>query len=230
MVLGNGLIASRFKTYSTLNEYIIFASGVSNSKSLDLLEYEREIKLLDSIFSNLGENILVYFSTCSIYDLEESESLYVQHKLQIEKLIQEKAANFYIFRISNLAGNTTNPNTILNYLYYHIANKINFNLWINASRNIIDIDDMYKIADYILQKRILSNQIINIANPQNNKVAEIILEFESVLNLKANYIKAFKGNEFSINISMILQTIKESNVLFGEKYLRNIIRKYYLPQ
>ena len=89
---------------------------------------------------------------------------------------------------------------------------------------------MYKIADYILQKRILSNQIINIANPQNNKVAEIILEFESVLNLKANYIKAFKGNEFSINISMILQTIKESNVLFGEKYLRNIIRKYYLPQ
>lgn len=46
MVIGNGMIAQRFASYKHNDDYVIFASGVSNSRMKDDVAYEREIKLL----------------------------------------------------------------------------------------------------------------------------------------------------------------------------------------
>ena len=63
MIIGNGLIANSFLD-SDLNNIIIFASGVSNSKEENLLEFDREKKLLlRIIYENFNKKI-VYFSTC----------------------------------------------------------------------------------------------------------------------------------------------------------------------
>ena len=103
MVIGNGLIAKRFGSYSNEERFLVFASGVSNSKTTDAGLYKREAELLlQSLAANTGKTF-IYFSTCSFYDHEEQQSAYVLHKKEMETLIKERAAYYYIFRISNLA-------------------------------------------------------------------------------------------------------------------------------
>ena len=230
MVIGNGMIAKRFESYKTNGDFIIFASGVSNSKNIDVAAYKRETNLLIKSLEKYKNKIVVYFSTCSLYDLEETKSAYVLHKRKIEEFILKNASNYYIFRVSNLAGKSANPNTILNFFYYHIRNKINFNLWINSTRNFVDTDDFFFMVDYILKNKVLSNKIINVANPVSYNVKDIVTALEIILQQKANAIPISKGSSFNIDISLILPIIKKLGINFDELYLDRLLKKYYLHQ
>jgi nucleoside-diphosphate-sugar epimerase len=228
MVIGKGLVAKRFETYIRNNDFLVFASGVSNSKIKTPEAYNREIKLLKESVQQYNNKSLIYFSTCSIYDLQEKDSAYVQHKLQIEDLIQTGVKQFHIFRVSNLAGISSNPNTLLNFFFNHIKNGVNFDLWTNACRNIIDIDHTYLITDYILKNNLFPNQVINIANPVNYPVKEIITAIESFLNIKSNYIEIDRGTCFQIDTSSIQHIIQKLGIRFDQEYLGDLLRKYYL--
>ncbi len=228
MVIGNGMVAQKFESYKKNDAYIIFASGVSNSKNTDAAAYNRELTLLKSTIEKYSDKTLVYFSTCSLYDPAETKSPYVLHKREIEKIIQQNVAHYYIFRVSNLVGKSANPNTILNFFYYHMRNRINFDLWSNSTRNLIDTGDMFQITDYILGKELYPNHVINIANPASYDVKDIISCLETVLDMKADYISIPKGSHFSIDISLILPIIRELKIPFGASYLPNLITKYYL--
>src|SRR6476469_4468886 len=230
MVIGNGMVAKRFESYKTNDEFLIFTSGVSNSKNINPEAYERELTLLQQSIKENREKVLVYFSTCSIYDPGEENSRYVLHKKQIENLIQKDQKQFYIFRVSNLVGQSGNRNTILNFYVYHILNGINFDLWTNATRNLIDIDDMYKIADYILKKGVAQNQVINIANTENYATQEIITAIENLWNTRANYIPIPKGHPFTIDLMTTSPIMEELGIRFGKNYLPNLLRKYYYHQ
>lgn len=230
MVIGNGMVAKRFESYKKNDELLIFASGVSNSKSIDVEAYERELNLLQTSMDENPEKILVYFSTCSIYDPGEERSKYVLHKKQIEDLIQAKQKQFNIFRVSNLVGHSRNRNTILNFYVYHILNGINFDLWTNATRNLIDIDDVYRITDHILKMGIARNQVVNIANTESYSTQEVIIAIEGLWKKKANYIPIQKGNAFDIDLSVTRPIMKELGIHFGKDYLTNLLRKYYHHQ
>ena len=126
MVIGNGLIASRFSEYVKNQSVLIFASGVSNSKETKEEEFEQEIELIYRTFENYCKNYLfVYFSTCSVYDKEEINSPYVQHKMRIEKIIESTVPDFNIFRVSQAVGFSENKNTLLNFLFDSISKSIN---------------------------------------------------------------------------------------------------------
>ncbi len=221
------MIAKKFASYASNDKFLIFASGVSNSKSSDQSAYAREFDLLVQALEKNKNKTIVYFSTCSVYDPSESQSQYVVHKKAIEDHIRKNAASFYIFRVSNVAGSSNNPNTILNFLYYHIANKINFDLWAGSSRNIIDIDDLFSIANYILSSGLYINQTINIANPVNYTVLTIIDTLGKILQQKPNYITIQKGNDFPIDISQIQKIIDHLGIDFNKDYLERLIKKYY---
>jgi len=230
MVIGNGMVARRFESYKKNDQFLIFASGVSNSKNINPEAYERELTLLQSAIKENPEKILVYFSTCSVYDPGEENSKYVLHKKHIEQLIQKEQKQFYIFRVSNLVGQSGNRNTVLNFYVYHILNGINFDLWTHATRNLIDIDDMHKIADQILKKGAVQNQVINIANTENYSTGEIITAIENLWNTRANYIPIPKGHPFTIDLSETMPIMKELGIHFGKDYLTNLLRKYYYHQ
>src|SRR5690349_6695322 len=104
MVIGNGMIAKRFNSYKDNKDVLIFASGVSNSKNRNQAQYDRESDLLEKTIEANPSKVLVYFSTCSIKDPGEANSPYVEHKKQLEDLIQKKLERYYIFRVSNIAG------------------------------------------------------------------------------------------------------------------------------
>jgi nucleoside-diphosphate-sugar epimerase len=227
MVIGNGLVAKRFELYSGDNDFLVFASGVSNSKTKNSEAYNREMKLLKDSVQKYNTQSLIYFSTCSIYDPQEKGSAYVQHKLQIEDFIQTRAKQYHIFRISNLAGISSNPNTLLNFFFSHVKNGVNFDVWTNACRNIIDVDHAYLIIDHILKNNLFPNQVINIANPVNHPVKKIITGIEIFLNIKSNYIEIDKGTCFDIDTSPIQHIIQKLGIRFDPGYLRDLLHKYY---
>ncbi len=227
MVIGSGLLAHSFESYNRDDSFLIFASGVSNSKTKNPEAYSREINLLREYIEQYPDKIIVYFSTCSIYDPDEVKSAYVQHKLKIENIIQTTVPRYYIFRVSNVAGKSPNPNTLLNYFYYHIKNGINFDLWTNACRNIIDIDDVYQIASQILKNGLPSVEPINIGSPINYPVKEIVTAIELFLNTKSNYVEVNKGSCFEIDLSGIQPILQQSHLQFNSEYLAGLLAKYY---
>jgi len=66
MVVGNGLLANTFKSYSDNEDVIIFASGVSNSGCVDPEQFKRESNLVAKY--KTSKKLFVYFSTSSIED------------------------------------------------------------------------------------------------------------------------------------------------------------------
>jgi nucleoside-diphosphate-sugar epimerase len=227
MIIGNGLVARRFELYNSQDNFLVFASGVSNSKTKNPEAYSREMKLLKDSVQQYNTKTLVYFSTCSIYDPQEKESAYVQHKLHIEDFIQTHVKQYHIFRVSNLAGKSSNPNTLLNFFFNHVKNGVNFDLWTNACRNIIDVDHAYLIIDHILKHNLFPNQVINVANPVNEPVKKIITAIETFLNIKSNYIEIDKGTCFEIDTSSIQPIIQKLGILFAPEYLMELLHKYY---
>ncbi len=227
MVIGSGLLAHRFESYHKDDRFLIFASGVSNSKTKNPEAYTREIDLLRECIQQYPDKIIVYFSTCSIYDPDEVKSAYVQHKLKIETIIQTTVPQYYIFRVSNVAGRSSNPNTLLNYFFYHIKNGINFDLWTNACRNIIDIDDVFQIADQILKNGLPSVEPINVGSPINYPVKEIVTAIEFFLTTKSNYVEVNKGSCFETDLSVIQPILQQSGLQFNSEYLAGLLAKYY---
>lgn len=227
MVIGNGLIAKRFYQYADNDSYLIFASGVSNSKSAATEDFIREASLLKAVVENNPDKTLVYFSTCSIFDQSLKNSPYVTHKLAMERYILANARKFLIFRVSNIVGHSTNPHTVLNFLMNHIKQQQTFDLWLQATRNLIDIDDFFQIADSILQQRVFKNQCVNIANPYNYPVKQIVDEIERFCGKKAIYSPVNKGFSFDIDISQIRPVIEELGLTFTGGYLSQLLTKYY---
>lgn len=227
MVIGNGMIATSFAGYKNDNDIIIFASGVSNSKDTVEENYLREFQLLKKTIRTFPEKILVYFSTCSIQDDDLASSSYVIHKKQIEKYIKKNAAKYYLFRISNLAGVSNNPYTLLNYFIFNILKNHPLTVWKNAFRNIIGVDDMYSIVNYFLQKKENINTTINIANPVNYPVPYIIKTIEKHLNKKAILNEVERGDDYKIDVSVIEPLFNKLHIEFNEDYLASLLKKYY---
>lgn len=226
MIEGRGMIAKAFFNYKESKDFFIFASGVSNSQELDINEFAREEKLLLDKLTCYSESVFIYFSTCSIYDSSMINSEYVKHKLAMEKLIESKHSSFYIFRLPQVVGRTESP-TIINYLYQKINTNELFDLWDNSTRNLIDVEDVFKIVDYIIQKKVYLNQIINVASPTNIKIKNLVLIVENILNKKGNYRIVDKGIAYEIDISKIEPILKYLQIIFDEKYFKKTILKYY---
>ena len=226
MIVGSGFIANSFRK-SNLNtkDYIIFASGVSNSKEDKSKNFEREVKLLKK-YSKF-EKSFIYFSTISIYDNYRRQSLYVKHKLRIEKIIKKSFKNFYIFRLPQIAGVNKNKNTLLNFLYFNIKSQKTITLWSNSLRNILDILDVIKIVNFYIKNNNKKKNIINIMNPFNIPVTQIVNIFEKILKKKAiyNFIKI--KSVVDIKKIKFFKPPKVLGIKFKKNYTNLLLKKYY---
>ena len=227
MVIGKGMIARRLAAYQDGDRYIIFASGVSNSNNTEKESCEREQQLLDKTILANPEKKLVYFSTCGIYDVAMQSSVYVQHKLAMEELIKKECSSYCIFRVSNPIGFTNNQHTVLNYFFRHVAGQQPFEVWSNASRNLIDLDDMFALCHYLLANPSQNNSVINIASPVNYAVPNIVTTIEKYLQIKARYTTVNKQSNPLVEVDYLLPIIKLLKIRFEENYLEKMLNKYF---
>lgn len=227
MIVGSGFIAENLKSYKDDESILIFASGSSNSKETNLASFARERELLIKSMEINQNKKIIYFGTCSVFDPGEINSLYVAHKLEMERLIARSKSDYSIFRVPQLAGKNKNQYTLLNYLYYCISKNTCFDLWKNVERNILDIDTLINLVDYCITKNIFTNTIINIASPFNTKIVDLVEIFERILNKSAYYNAIEYGNSYAIDISDIRPIMKILNINFENNYLENVLKKYY---
>ena len=181
MIIGKGLIALQFLDCDN-DKIIFFASGVSNSSETDKNQFLREENLIRETLKAHPHKLFVYFSTCSIYDSSKYNSAYVLHKLQMEEIIKEFARHYLILRISNAVGKGGNPNLLLNYLARSIKDNKVLTIHKNATRNLIDVEDIKNIVLKYIESDI-HNKIINVAYTDNFKIPDIITAFQDILNI-----------------------------------------------
>lgn len=226
MVIGNGLIAQGFTRHFAADpDTLIFASGVSNSNELSAEAFRREEqKLRDALGQFNG--LAVYFSTCSIEDIELHATPYVRHKLSLEAMVGSKN-KFLIFRLPQIVGKTSNPFTLTNYLYQRISLGEPFTVWKCAVRNIIDIDDVVAIASRIIGMPEHWNKVINIANPRFTSILDLVKMFERILNKAAIYNLVECGASYDINITEAKKVAEMLGISFEEGYVEKVIRRYY---
>ncbi|MBU3556838.1 NAD-dependent epimerase [Polynucleobacter sp. Ross1-W9] len=227
MIIGSGFLAQNFKSYKDDESILIFASGVSNSKETNFAAFEREKELLKESIETHKNKKLIYFGTCSVSDPSEVNSLYVKHKLEMEKLISKSGCEYLAFRLPQLVGKNSNPHTLTNYIYSCINKNICFDLWGRSERNILDIDTVKCIVDYCINKNIYKNSAINIACPFNTRTIEIVRIFEKILGKSANYNLIDRGDSYGIDISNISHVMKILNMEFHDSYLESVLKKYY---
>ena len=216
MIIGNGLLASKFREYKNSN-VIIFASGVSNSLETRDSEFEREKKLLLETLNKNSDDI-VYFGSCSQYDPSLESSAYVKHKIEMESLIKNKRDNYYILRLAQVVGKANNQ-TFINYLYTEIINNRKINVWKNASRNLISTNLILDIASYIISNEMYGDY--NIAYFNNENVLEIVNYLGEVLdkNVQMNILE--KGEEYDIPLGKVEDILEIIGVTRDKK-------KYYI--
>ncbi|PZU81444.1 MAG: NAD-dependent epimerase [Chryseobacterium sp.] len=225
MIVGKGLIASLFIENDRENT-VFFASGVSNSLENRPEEFLREEHLIRKTIAENQDKIFVYFSTCSIYDSSKTSSDYVLHKLKMEQIIKKDCEKYFILRVSNAVGNGGNPNLLMNYLIRSINNNETINVHTQATRNLIDADDIKNITFDLIAKSDF-NKIVNVAYTQNYAIIEILEIIERFYSTKLSLNLIKSGSGYDINVPDVEDYFRENGLTDKESYLKRILEKYY---
>ncbi|SVC55481.1 uncharacterized protein METZ01_LOCUS308335 [marine metagenome] len=144
----------------------------------------------------------------------------------MEKIVAEHP-QYLILRFPQTAGRTENPHTLLNFIYSRIARSERFQVWKNARRNIIDVDDIVRITVGLALEEGVRRECINIANFSDDTIVDIVTLMAKIIGKSAIYDGVDKGDEYPIDTQRIREVVRKCGVAFGPEYLELVIRKYY---
>lgn len=220
MIIGSGLISKSFSKNKLFDDYLIFASGVSNSNTTDENEFKREENLLMKNLST--DKPLIYFS--SIFS-SSIDNPYFNHKRDMENLIKNNNSNFYIFRMPQIIGNGGNVNNIINLFVSNILNNKRIEIWKDSERSIIDIDDVVGIISYVIKNK-TNNKIYNVSGIESTSVIEIVKILEDILSKKS--IISFIDKKSILPSSNCVEIEDSINDLLIDRkdYTKKILKKY----
>ena len=224
MVVGNGLIASAFTSFVEDDEFLILASGVSNSSTKDQSQFERESSLISGHSGSTAR--VVYFSTCSIHDPSLTDSPYIVHKRAMESLVAKTFNNHLILRLPNVIGPSGNPNTLFHFLVDRIRLGESFELHANASRYLLDVEEVERICTRIIRTDLLDESVYDVVIPPPFRIKELISVLEEEIGKKAQYTLVEKGHHYEVDHGGIKQFVP-AGILDQEpsQRLHNIVRR-----
>jgi nucleoside-diphosphate-sugar epimerase len=228
VIIGSGVLARAFAPYfSSSTSECVYAAGVSNSSCKDPTEYQREmLRLTDALTRYQHADLFIYFGTCSVNDPLANSTPYVQHKVRMEKIVANHPRHL-ILRLPQLAANTVNPHTLLNYIFARVSRSERFQVWKNARRNIIDVDDVVRIAVSLAKEDGLRGECVNIANFLDISVPDIVEIMAQVVGKKSVCDYLNYGGAYPIDAGRIRHIAERCGVLFNPEYTEHVIRKYY---
>lgn len=224
MIIGSGLLSSEFKKYShLLDDCIIFASGVSDSKETNVDNFEKEKKLLLNTINENQNLKLIYFSSVLT---EVIDNQYYRHKLEIENIIENNCRNYIIFRIPQVVGVKGNENNIVNFIKNSIKNDNELLVYQNVYRSLIDVEDLVNIVMYCVTKT--NNELLTFSYIEKIKVVDLSTKISNLLR-KSPKIKEEPSssnlNWESLNHSLINESL-EFLKIERDGYIDKILKKY----
>lgn len=225
MIVGNGQLAKVFQGADLKENVCIFASGVSNSSCTDEKQFEREKNLLIDTLKNNSDKKFVYFSSCALSAIEYPKNDYYKHKANMEDIIKEHSNNYYIFRVPQLFGDLILHKTLINFIYKAIEHNHKFNIYDEAYRYVIEINDVQKLVENYLDNDGCVR--VDLANPYRYKVLDIVKIFEKLLGKKAHYEVIQKEDKYTLDLTSLEDFVKEKriDIDFGEEYLIKKLRE-----
>lgn len=227
LVVGNGLLASKFRSCKLPENIIVIASGVSDSSEFRQSKFDREKELV----LNHAEQgrVLIYFSSCSVELPEKMWTPYIRHKNSMESLIINNKLGL-VYRLPNVVGFGGNDKTMFNFLCSSIRNEKEIIVRKNAKRSLIDVDDVVKLVKYLvtlsMSKKELSYDVVRVVLPVQYSVIEIINTIENHYGKKA--ITSEGETDFlDVSKSIIVENcIKNKVIKFDNSYLFKLVKKY----
>lgn len=229
-IIGNGFIAKNLKKAKLKfhDNYIIYAAGISNSKTKNKINLKKERDKFIKFTKNLNSSkIIIYISSLSVIDKSLKKDDYVKNKLFIENFLKSKKKNFIIIRFTQVVGFNKNPNTLTNFFFNNIKNKKKFIFWANTKRNLIDIKDVQNIFRKIVKKKFIGSKIINIQNPVSINTKKIIDIFSKILKQKPNFKKLFNKKNSNHLYTSKNKSNEFSNFFKKINYNEKLLIKYY---
>jgi nucleoside-diphosphate-sugar epimerase len=226
MLIGRGLIAKSFADMANRTDVTIFASGVANSLETRESEFERERQLLLAECEK-NKGLFVYFGTASVHDKAEQARAYVRHKLAMEELVISRCAAFNIFRLPQVVGRSANGATLIEYFRAQILSGESFQVWSNARRRLIDIDDVGRICRHVIASGSVHSSVIDLVPSVSITAPEIVRELEAILGLAANCTFVPRGGDLEVETSKMEDLMRQVGLKFDADYPRALIRKYY---
>lgn len=223
MVIGNGSIANIFiKKYSEDKDILIFASGVSDSNETDDNKFKREEDLIINSIEENKDVKIVYFSSIFVNHIDNK---YYNHKLKIESIIEKYSTNYLILRLPQIISFSGNKNNLINYFYNSIKNNYEIKIYENTFRCLIDIDDVFKITNYVINK--INLKILNFSKIEKINVIDLCYKISDILGVtpkikiekKINEIPDIE-NDVLINEAIVNCGINKIN------YINNVLNKY----
>ena len=223
MVIGNGMIANRFMNrYRDDSNVIIFASGVSNSSEKFEDQYIREKVLIEKYLNEYSDKKFVYFS--SVIHLSGMKSRYLDHKREIETLLQKLSNNYLVIRLPQIFGHGGNKNNIINYFDNCIKCDIPINVQIDTVRSIIDIDDVFNIVTKCIDCEY--NKLLNLSYVEQIYVDNIVKFLYHINNKTVKIIYQPKGYSITTQNSPIINDIIKELEIETSSYTHKVLIKY----
>lgn len=194
MIVGNGLIAKAINSCDK-EEVILFASGVSNSVSPMVLDFEREEQLIREHLD--PKKCFVYFSTISIYDNSINRNSYIGHKQKMEQLIRASNCPYLILRLPNIIGEKGNPNTLYPFFKHSLESNEKVTIKKDAHRYLLTTNQLCLMLNQILESNV-KDSTINCVLKQPYKVKDIYEAIAVALKLKPNYELIDGGMHYNV--------------------------------
>ena len=205
----------------------VFASGVSDSQCTADSEFRRERELLGTSLSKHADaDAFVYFSTCSIFDPCAQSSAYVQHKLKMEELASQHPAHLVV-RLPVVVGPTGNRKSLVKFLAERIRAGEPIEVWKNAGRYLIDIDDVVSLCSDLVSTEISRNERINVAGPNDMPLPELVQTLAQVIGKEPICVEIERGARYPLDTSRIGASVSRLNIRFDERYVERTLQKYY---
>ena len=236
-IIGNGMIAKSLHPHQDqFPDYVVFASGVSNSLEENPKAFEREYDLLYKTLHECREegHCLLYFSSGGTiygnYEQPRTESspvfplnAYGRHKLFCEAIIERSGVDYLILRLPQLVGSKQNPNQLVSRLVEQAcAGHAKIYDW--ATRDLLDVDDLMRIINHILVLR-LHNETLVVASGYSVSVRHIFDEIQLALATNAEITTLERGDRQQYDISKLKRLIPDE-LTFTSDYYKTIIHKY----
>ena len=227
VIVGSGLMAGAFAAdFAAEAGTLVFAAGVANSACADDREFVRERQRLDAALGAIGPDAtVVYFGTCSVRNPEVAASAYVRHKLAMEARVRARGRHL-ILRLPQVAGRTSNPHTLLNYLHARIRRSERFALWSGSRRNVIDVADVAALGRALLRDGAIA-ETVDVAPERNHTIPEIVAVFERLTGKRALFDCVDRGSGAALDTRRIAPLLAAAGVDFGGDYLERTLRRYY---
>lgn len=226
MIVGTGMIANALKKYDR-KDVLFFCSGVSNSLETNPAEFSREIELIKTI--DATDKKVIYFSSYFVSFPQFLLKKYYEHKYRMEILVASNFPKFIIYRLPQVVGKSTNPQTLTNFINGKILSQEVLSVYKGVKRNLVDVDDVASVIDYINRNNLFLNQTVNLISPKSYEVSNIVNVFERVVKRSANveFLSSVEENFDVLLSGKMLRIYEELQIHFDELYLENIISKYY---